>query len=111
MWFQYTACRANGEVTAGALEANSESAAEAMLWRSELTIISLKKKLAAPSLDEALPFLSRVSGNDVIAFARDMATLLSSGIAIIPTLHMLYGRTEKFFVPGGRTLPKRLTAP
>jgi len=31
----------------------------------------------------------------VVTFARDMATLLSSGIAIIPALHMLYGRTEK----------------
>ncbi|MCK4723981.1 MAG: hypothetical protein KAT75_11785, partial [Dehalococcoidia bacterium] len=95
MWFKYSACNANGDMTSGVVEANSEGAAEALLWQSDLTIISLKKKFPAPSLDEALPFFSQVSRNEVVTFARDMATLLSSGIAIIPTLHMLYGRTEK----------------
>jgi len=95
MWFKYTAYTPNGAMTTGNVEADSERAAEDTLWRSNLTIISLKKKLAAPSQGEGLPFFSRVSKHDVIAFARDMSTLLSSGIAIIPALHMLYGRTEK----------------
>ena len=95
MWFKYSACSASGDMTSGVVEADSEGAAEALLWQSDLTIISLKKKFTAPSLDEALPFFSQVSRNDVVTFARDMATLLSSGIAIIPALHMLYGRTEK----------------
>ena len=95
MWFKYAAYNANGDMTAGAVEADSENAAEALLWKSDLTIISLNKKRTAPSLDEALPFFSRVSRNDVVNFTRDLATLLSSGIAIIPALHMLYGRTEK----------------
>jgi len=95
MWFKYAAYNVNGDMTAGAMEADSESAAEALLWKSDLTIISLNKKRTAPSLDEALPFFSRVSRNDVVNFTRDLATLLSSGIAIIPALHMLYGRTEK----------------
>ena len=95
MWFKYVAYNGEGDMTTGEVEADSEHRAEDVLWQSNLTIISLQKKLAAPSLDEALPIFSRVSRNDVIAFARDMATLLGSGIAIIPALHMLYGRTEK----------------
>jgi len=50
MWFKYAAYNANGDMTAGALEADSENAAEALLWKSDLTIISLNKKRTAPSL-------------------------------------------------------------
>lgn len=95
MWFQYKAYSSTGDLTTGTLEADSEQSAEEMLWQSDLTIISLKKKMSAPSLEEAAPSFFRVSRNDVIYFGRDMATLLSSGIAIIPALHMLYGRTTK----------------
>ena len=95
MWFKYVAYNAEGNMTAGELEAASEQAAETVLWQSNMIIVSLQKKMAAPTLDEALPLFSRVSRNDVVAFARDMATLLGSGIAIIPALHMLYQRTEK----------------
>jgi type IV pilus assembly protein PilC len=82
-------------MTTGVVEADSEHGAEQMLWQSDLTIISLTQKKTAPSLEEAAPSFFRVSRNDVIYFGRDMATLLSSGIAIIPALHMLYGRTSK----------------
>lgn len=95
MWFQYKAYSRTGDVTTGVLEADSEQSAEEMLWQSDLTVISLGKKRAPPSLEEAAPTFFRVSRNDVIYFGRDMATLLSSGIAIIPALHMLYGRTSK----------------
>ena len=95
MWFKYVAYNAEGNMASGELEAASEQAAETVLWQSNMTIVSLQKKMTAPTLDEALPLFSRVSRNDVVAFARDMATLLGSGIAIIPALHMLYQRTEK----------------
>lgn len=95
MWFKYMASTSDGSMTNGTLEADSEHAAEAALWRSQLTIISLEKKVTPPSLDEALPFLSRISRNDVVYFSRDLATLLTSGIAILPALHMLHGRTTK----------------
>ena len=95
MWFKYVACNTRGDMTTGTLEADSEQSAEQLLWQSDLTIISLDKKRTPPSLDEAMPFFSRVNRNDVVYFTRDMATLLGSGIAILPSLHMLYGRTTK----------------
>ena len=95
MWFQYKAYSRTGDLTTGALEADSERSAEETLWQSDLTIISMKRKSTPPSFEEAMPSFFRVSRNDVIYFGRDMATLLSSGIAIIPALHMLYGRTSK----------------
>ncbi|MFQ5925299.1 MAG: type II secretion system F family protein [Dehalococcoidia bacterium] len=95
MWFKYIACNARGDTTTGSLEADSEQSAEQILWQSDLSIISLYKKKTPPSLDEAMPFFFRVNRNDVVYFSRDLATLLSSGIAILPALHMLYGRTTK----------------
>ncbi|TET38258.1 MAG: type II secretion system F family protein [Dehalococcoidia bacterium] len=95
MWFEYVACNTKGDTTTGTLEADSERSAEQLLWQSDLTIISLSKKRMPPSLDEAMPFFFRVSKNDVVYFTRDLATLLSSGIAILHALHMLYGRTTK----------------
>jgi type IV pilus assembly protein PilC len=95
MWFKYTAYEAAGGTVAGTLEADSEQGAEEALWQRRLTIISLEKKRAAPSKDGALPFLNKPGRNDVVYFTRDLATLLSSGIAILPALHMLYGRTTK----------------
>lgn len=95
MLFKYVAYDAGGGTLAGTLEADSEQGAEETLWQRQLTIISLEKKRASASLSEALPTLSKPGRNDVVYFTRDLATLLSSGIAILPALHMLYGRTTK----------------
>ncbi|GAH61962.1 unnamed protein product, partial [marine sediment metagenome] len=95
MWFKYVACKVTGETASGVLEAESEEQAEEALWRSDLTIISLGKSWTPPSIQEALPTLFRVGRADVVYFSRDLATLLNSGIAILPALNMLYGRTTK----------------
>lgn len=95
MLFKYVAYDTGGGTVAGTLDADSEHGAEETLWQRQLTIISLEKKRAPVSLSEALPSLSKPGRNDVVYFTRDLATLLSSGIAILPALHMLYGRTTK----------------
>lgn len=94
MWFKYVACNAGGQTAAGVLEATSEHEAEETLWRSDLTIITLEKNRKPVSLAEMLPSLYGVKRHDVIYFTRDLATLLNSGIGILPALNMLHGRTS-----------------
>ncbi len=94
MWFKYVACNASGRTATGMLEATSEREAEKTLWRSDLTIIRLDKKRKPTSKEEALPTFFGVKRHDVIYFTRDLATLLNSGIGIIPALNMLHGRTS-----------------
>ncbi len=93
MWFKYVACNAMGRTASGTLEATSEREAEKTLWRSDLTIIRLDKKRKPTSKEEALPSFFGVKLHDVIYFTRDLATLLNSGIGILPALNMLHGRT------------------
>ncbi len=94
MWFKYVACNARGQQASGVLEASSEREAEATLWRSDLTIISLDKKRKPVSIEEALPTFYGPKRHDVIYFTRDLATLLNSGIGILPALNMLHMRTS-----------------
>ena len=95
MLFKYIACKAGGDLVTGTLEAATEQRAEELLWQSELTILSLKRKRIIPSVREVFPTLFGVKRDDVINFSRDMSTLLGAGIAIIPALVMLYERTTK----------------
>ncbi|MDY6916623.1 MAG: type II secretion system F family protein [Chloroflexota bacterium] len=95
MWYRYVACNARGQTATGVLEAVSEHDAEETLWRSHLTIIDLEEKRKPVSIQEALPTLYGVKRHDVIYFTRDLATLLNSGIGILPALNMLHGRTNK----------------
>jgi len=95
MWFKYVAVKAGGDVVTGTMEAATEDRAEELLWQSELTILSLKPKRNIPSIRDMFPTLFGVKRNDIVNFNRDMATLLSAGIAIIPALVMLYERTTK----------------
>lgn len=94
MWYSYVGYKPSGEVVKGTLEADSEQKAEESLWKSELTIITLKKR-SLPSVQEMLPTIYAVKRAEVINFTRDLHTLLSAGIGIYPSLSMLYERSTK----------------
>ncbi len=96
MWYSYVGYRPSGEMVKGTLEAESEQKAEESLWKSEVTIITLKeKKKGRRSVQEMLPTLFGVKRGDVINFTRDLHSLLSAGIGIHPSLSMLHERVTK----------------
>ena len=95
MQFKYVAYRPGGNVVTGSMEADSEQRAEELLWQSNMTIVSLKRKRTYPSISEVLPTVYGVKRDDIINFNRDLSTLLSSGVGILPGLTMLYERTRK----------------
>jgi type IV pilus assembly protein PilC len=86
MEFKYTASTAEGSLINGVVDAESETTAEEILWKSGLTIIDLKKSLRIPSLHQMLPSLFGVKRHDVIQFSRNLASLLDAGIPILRAL-------------------------
>jgi type IV pilus assembly protein PilC len=96
MRYKYVGHKPNGEVVKGEIEADSDKKAEDTLWRSEITITSLKaQKQNRLSVEELLPSLYAIKQDEIINFNRDLYTLLSAGIGIYPSLTMLYERTVK----------------
>jgi type IV pilus assembly protein PilC len=96
MRFSYIGYKSNGEQVKGELEADSHKSAEATLWKSEITISSLKeKKKLLPPVQELLPSLYAVKMEEIVNLNRDLYTLLNAGIGIYPSLTMLYERTAK----------------
>jgi len=94
MEFKYTASTAEGSWINGVVEAESETTAEDILWKSGLTIIDLKKRIRIPALHEALPSMFGVKRHDVIQFSRSLASLLDAGIPIFRAL-TIQGRFGK----------------
>ena len=90
MEFKYVAQSASGETVKGVVEADSLERAEELLWRSNLTIINLKKHLKMPSLTQALPTLFGVKRRDIINFSRDLSTMLNAGLPMLRSLDILY---------------------
>jgi type IV pilus assembly protein PilC len=86
MEFKYMASTADGSPIRGVVEADSETIAEDILWKSGLTIIDLKKRQKLPPLHEILPSLFGVKKRDVIQFSRNLANLLDAGIPILRAL-------------------------
>jgi len=95
MQYSYVGYKPSGELVKGTVEADSEQKAEASLWKSDMTILTLKKKKANASLKEQLPSIFGVKNTDVVNFTRDLQNLLSAGIGIHPSLTMLLDRVTK----------------
>ncbi len=89
MRFHYTVLTKAGRTLRGVTEAPSERVAEEALWRSGYTIAKLQAVRPAPTIAELLPSLFAVSRRDLIIFSRQMATLLGSGVAILPALQLM----------------------
>ncbi|MFA5374573.1 MAG: type II secretion system F family protein [Dehalococcoidia bacterium] len=94
--FSYIGYKTNGERVTGELEAGSEKTAEATLWKSDITVVSIKeKKRVLPPIQELLPSLYAIKTEEIVNLNRDLYTLLNAGIGIYPSLTMLYERTSK----------------
>ena len=89
MEYKYMASTSQGRSVTGVLQADSETAAEQMLWDAGLTIVSLKRSIKLPKAHEMLPSLFGVKKKDVIQFSRNLASLLEAGIPLLRGLSIL----------------------
>ena len=95
MAYKYVAFTPSGEQIRGSIEAPTEEAAEQTLWEWGYRIITLRPIWTAPRVDQLFPTLFGVKSREVIAFSRQMATLIESGIAVLPALELLQRQARR----------------
>jgi len=89
--YRYVASNVQGKMVKGTIKATSEIAAERLVVGKGYNPVHLEVAPSMFSLEEALPSLFKVKPRDVIVFSRQLATLLRSGISLLPALEVLQG--------------------
>jgi type IV pilus assembly protein PilC len=92
--YKYVAFAPSGEQVVGSVDAVSEDVAERTLWDWGYKIVFLQPVRALPRLDEIIPSLFGVKPQEIINFSRQLATLVESGIALLPAIDLLRGQSK-----------------
>ena len=108
MEYKYAATTVQGRMVTGVVEADTELAAEQLLWDAGLTILTLKRSLKLPKAHQMLPSLFGVKKKDVIGFSRNLASLLDAGIPLMRGLTILSRHGREAFRDIVRVLIKDL---
>ncbi len=90
--YRYVASTNQGELVKGTIKAVSEIEAERLIIEKGYDPVQVEVVPSMFSLEEAFPTLFRVKPRDVIIFSRQLATLLKSGISLLPALEILQGQ-------------------
>ncbi len=90
--YRYEALTGQGKLIKGTIKATNEVAAERLLVGQGYSPLKVEVAPSMFSLEEALPSLFKVKPRDVIVFSRQLATLLRSGISLLPALEILHGQ-------------------
>ena len=90
--YRYEAATSQGRLVKGTIKAAGEIEAERLLIRQGYRPMSVEVVPSMFSLEEALPTLFKVKPRDVVIFSRQLATLLRSGISLLPALEILQGQ-------------------
>jgi len=90
--YRYLATNAQGKTIKGTIKAIGEIEAERLIISHGLRPISVEIVPSMFTLEEALPSLFTIKPRDVIIFSRQLATLLKSGISLLPALEILGGQ-------------------
>ena len=92
--FTYTARRERGGLLTGQLAGDSRAAAVAELRRKGLTVLSLEQKRSLPDLNQMLAGSKRIKARDKAVFARQFATMINAGLAVLRALYVLEEQSE-----------------
>ena len=90
--FRYIATTRQGNPVKGNIKATSEIAAERLLVAQGYIPEHVEAAPSMFSLEEAFPTLFQIKPRDVIVFSRQLATLLRSGISLLPSMEVLQGQ-------------------
>ncbi len=91
--FRYTAYTVKGDLVKGNIKAGSEIEAERLIISKGYNPEHLEPAPSMFSLEEALPSLFQIKQREIIIFSRQLATLLRSGISLLPALEILEEQT------------------
>ena len=92
--YRYTATTVQGKPIKGTVKAGGEIEAERLIITQGYIPVTVELAPSMFSLEEALPSLFHVKPRDVIVFSRQLATLLRSGISLLPALEILGGQAS-----------------
>ncbi|MFC2034438.1 type II secretion system F family protein [Chloroflexota bacterium] len=87
--YRYEASTDEGKIVKGTVKAVGEIEAERILIERGYNPTNVEVVPSMFTLEEALPSLFKVKPRDVIVFSRQLATLLRSGISLLPSLEIL----------------------
>jgi len=90
--YRYEAYTRQGKLVKGTIKATSEIAAERLIIGKGYNPIQLAVAPSMFSLEEAFPTFFKIKPRDIIVFSRQLATLLRSGISLLPALEILQGQ-------------------
>ncbi len=110
--YRYEAATIQGKLVKGTIKATGEIEAERLLIEEGYHPMSVEAVPSMFSLEEALPSLFKIKPRDVIVFSRQLATLIRSGISLLPALEILHGQvaTSRAFKKIMGTIIKDLRA-
>jgi len=92
--FTYTARRERGAPFTGEVEADNKAAVVAQLRRKGLTVLKLEEKRGSIDFKAMLEESTRIKTRDKAVFARQFATMINSGLAVLRALYVLEEQTE-----------------
>ncbi len=92
--FTYTAKKERGALFTGEAMGDSKAAVVAELRRKGLTVVSLEEKRGVLDLKTMLENSKRISVRDKAVFARQFATMINSGLAVLRALYVLEEQTQ-----------------
>lgn len=92
--FTYTARRERGAPFTGEAVADNKAAVVAQLRRKGLTVLKLDEKRGFIDLKAMMENSQRIKTRDKAVFARQFATMINSGLAVLRALFVLEEQTE-----------------
>ncbi|MBN1368032.1 MAG: type II secretion system F family protein [Dehalococcoidales bacterium] len=93
MDYSYVAYTEENKIINGAIGASTEKAASDYLVKQGYRVLSLKeKKPLSLSLGNFFSMGKKVKQDDIVLFAREMATLIDSGVSVVTALELLQGQ-------------------
>lgn len=92
--YVYTAKRDRGTPFTGEVSGDNKAAIVAELRRKGLTVLKLEQKRGLPDINAMLESSKRIKIRDKAVFARQFATMINSGLAVLRALYVLEEQTE-----------------
>lgn len=92
--FVYTARPQRGAPIRGEVSGDSKVAVANELRRKGLTVLTVDQKKALPSVTEILEGMTKIKLRDKVVFARQFATMINAGLALLRGLYILEEQTQ-----------------
>lgn len=92
--YVYKAMDRAGSALTGEIAGDSKAAVAAQLRQRGLTVVDVDQKATAPTVEEILDRYRGLKSRHVTVFARQLATMISSGLSLLRALYVLEEQTE-----------------